>query len=433
MEHGMKTFIKIPLLVMGVALVFVGVAPAAQTLETLQKSAWENRELVKRYQADLNLRMERIKEARGEFLPSLDLGYTLNRLNHDTAIGENRENDTFTGGASWNLFAGFRDYYTVKAAEGLTHAGQFNLEAIKQDISLNVALAFLSVYRALENLTVSESEVKLYEDRLREISLKVKVGVLKKTDLLKVKVEMDNAIQNRRRTEAAVGASLNRLRFETGLAMDRENLDFSLFDQLPQRGDYKTYEGALLKNRSELNALKSAFDASGMTVQASRASLYPRADLSLGYSSYTRDDLFMGAFENSDDEVRCQAVISMNLFDGMKKYSRTRQARIDQKKIGFDIAELEANLKTELKNTLINLGVAFDNLEVSRAGILEAQENLRVTDLGFSQGIGTSSDVLDAIFNLSRAKFNLISAYTEVFENDFRLKRLVEAGPGHRP
>ncbi len=424
----MKKIIKVPLLVMVASLLFVGVAPAGQALETLQRRAWENRELVKRYQADLKLRMERIKEARGEFLPSLDFGYTLNRLNHDTAIGENRENDTFTGGASWNLFAGFRDFYAVKAAEGLTQAGQFNLDAIKQDISLNVALAFLSVYRALENLTVSESEVKLYEDRLREITLKVKVGVLKKTDLLKVKVEMDNAVQNRRRTEAAVAASLNRLGFETGLAIDRAGLDFSLFDDLPQRGDYSTYERALLKNRSELNALKSAFDASGMTVQASRASLYPRADLFLGYSSYTRDDFFMDSFENSDDEVRCQAVISMNLFDGMKKYSRTRQARMNQRKIGFDITELEENLKTELKNTLINLDVAFDNLEVARAGVVEAQENIRVTDLGFGQGIGTSSDVLDAIFNLSRAKFNLISAYTEVFENDFRLQRLIESG-----
>ena len=113
--------------------------------------------------------------------------------------------------------------------------------------------------------------------------------------------------------------------------------------------------------------------------------------------------------------------------DGMKKYSRTRQAKMDQKKIKFDIDELEENLKTELKNTLVSLDVAFDNLEVARAGIVEAQENIRVTDLGFSQGIGTSTDVLDAILNLSRAKFNLINAYTEVFESDFRLRRLIEA------
>ncbi|MDY0374433.1 MAG: TolC family protein [Desulfobacterium sp.] len=424
----MKKIVQAALLFTAAALLFGVVTAAAQTLEALQLSAWENREIVKRYQADLDIRMERIKEARGEFLPSLDLDYTLNRLNHDTAVGENRKNDTFTGGASWNVFAGFKDYYALKAAKELTQSGQFNLDGIKQDISLNVALAFLSVYRAFQNLTVADNEVKLYRDRLRQITLKVEVGVLKKTDLLKVKVEMDNAIQNRRRAEAAVEVSLNRLRFETGLAaLDREELDFSLFDELPQMADYSIYEGMLLKNRSELNALKSAYEASGMNVAASRATLYPRADLSLGYSSHTRDDFFMDGFENSDDEVRCQAVISMNLFDGMKKYSRTRQAKMDQKKIKFDIDELEENLKTELKNTLVSLDVAFDNLEVARAGIVEAQENIRVTDLGFSQGIGTSTDVLDAILNLSRAKFNLINAYTEVFESDFRLRRLIEA------
>lgn len=420
-------------LLLTVAALLIGVVTAAaqtQTLETLQLSAWENREIVKRYQTDLDIRMERIKEARGEFLPSLDLSYTLNRLNHDTAVDENRKNDTFTGGASWNIFAGFKDYYALKAAEELTQSGQFNLDAIKQDISLNVALSFLAVYRAFKNLTVAESEVELYQDRLREITLKVDVGVLKKTDLLKIKVEMDNAIQNRRRAEAAVASSLNRLRFETGLVeLARESLDFSLFDELPQTASYSTYEGMLLKNRSEINALKSAFEASGMNVQASRASIYPQADLSIGYSSNTRDDFFMDGFENSDDEVRCQAVISMNLFDGMKKYSRTRQAKMDQKKIKFDITELEETLKTELRNTLVNLDVAFDNLEVARAGIVEAQENIRVTDLGFSQGIGTSTDVLDAILNLSRAKFNLISAYTDVFESDFILRRLIEADP----
>ena len=106
----MKKIVQAALLFTAAALLFGVVTAAAQTLEALQLSAWENREIVKRYQADLDIRMERIKEARGEFLPSLDLDYTLNRLNHDTAVGENRKNDTFTGGASWNVFAGVIDF-----------------------------------------------------------------------------------------------------------------------------------------------------------------------------------------------------------------------------------------------------------------------------------------------------------------------------------
>jgi len=409
-----------------VVLISGGPVFAAETLGSLQTSACENRDLVKRYQADLDILMQEETKVRGEFLPSLDLGYTLNQLNHDTAIGENRKNDTFSGAISWNLFAGFKDYYTLKSVQTLTRAGEFRLDLIQQDIRLNVAMDFLGIYRSMENLKVAEAAVKLYDDRLRQIELKVKVGVLKRTDFLKVKVEMDNALQARRRVEAAVAAGINRLAFEVGKPIDRTELDFSIFNQLPQTDPVEGYQRRLLANRSDLNALKMAFGAAEMTVSASRASLYPRADLSLGYSSHTRDDFFPESFENSDDEVRCQAVISMNLFDGMKKYAVTRQARLEQQKIKYDIRELEESLKTELENILLDMEVSFDNLEVANTGTVEAKENLRITDLAFAQGIGTSTDVLDAIFGISRARFNQVTAYTEVFDAHFRLRRLLE-------
>ena len=92
---------------------------------------------------------------------------------------------------------------------------------------------------------------------------------------------------------------------------------------------------------------------------SSKASRYPRADLSLGYNSHTRGDFFPDSLENSDDEVRCQAVISLNIFDGMKKYAVTNQARLEQQKIRFDLRELEETLKVDLKNILLDLDVAF--------------------------------------------------------------------------
>ena len=422
---GILSFTLILAVVMSMVSMAFG-AQSLESLETLQRRACDNRNLVRRYQADLDILLQQETKVRGEFLPSLDLGYTLNRLNHDTATGEGSENDTFSGAISLNLFAGFKDYYSLKAARIMTRAGQSRLDFIKQDISLAVAMDFLGIYRSRANLKVAEAAVKLYEDRLRQIALKVKVGVLKQTDFLKVKAELDNAMQTRRRVDAAVASGLNRLAFDIGVPIESSGLDFSIFDQLPGVAFPDECEALLMANRSDLKALKMSFDAAEMTVAASRASLYPRADISLGYSSHTRDDFFPAEFENSDDEVRCQAVISMNIFDGMKKYAVTRQARLEQQKIRFEIKELEATLKTDLKNTLLDLDVAFDNLAVAKTGTAEARENMRITDLAFGQGIGTSSDVLDAIFNLSRARFNLVTAHTEVFGSYFRLRRLME-------
>lgn len=152
----------------------------AGTLEDLQKSAVANRDIIKKSRADLVIRKEQVRETRGEFLPSVDIEYKMNRLNHDSGVGELRENDAFTGGISMNVFAGFKDYYNLKSAKNLVESGEFSLDSVKQDISLNVALRYLAVYRSIENLKVAEDASRLYKERFRQIELKYKVGVLKK-------------------------------------------------------------------------------------------------------------------------------------------------------------------------------------------------------------------------------------------------------------
>ena len=110
----------------------------------------------------------------------------------------------------------------------------------------------------------------------------------------------------------------------------------------------------------------------------------------------------------------------------MKKDARLSQARLEEKKAGYDLRELKEDLKVRLKNTLLDLEVAFDNLAVAGSSEAEAEENLRVTDLTFKQGLATSTDILDAIYYLARARFNVIDAHRLVFSSYFQLQRLIE-------
>lgn len=395
------------------------------TLEDLQKSAVANRDIVKRYQADVETRRQQVREVKGNFLPSVDAGYTFNRLDAD-GLNEYRENDTAFGTVSWNVFAGFRDKYNLKVTETLTQVDELALSALKQDIQLNVALYFLDVYRANANLEVAEDAVKLYRDRYRDVRLKYKVGILKKNDVLKIKVELDNAVQNSRRAKADLDKRLNDLRRQTGEEVALGALDFSSFDSLPELDDPVPYETRMLQCRSELNALKKIREAAGYRITASKADLFPRADLSATYRNSRYDDYIIGDSDLHEDEVRFQGTLSINLFDGMKKYARIRQARLEEQKASHDLRELEDDLTTRLKNTLLDVDVAFDNLGVAQSSREEARENLRVTDLSFKQGLSTSTDILDAIFYLSRARFNVVDAYTRVFSSYFQLRRQVE-------
>ena len=399
----------------------------AMGLKDLQQAAVENRDIVKRYKAALNQADERIQEAKGNFLPLIDLRYTANRLDGDNKITREIMKNDWTGiGLGWNIFAGFADRYNIKNAEVIQESKQFQLAGIKQDLCYAVSLGLLSVYRNQAYQQVTEDALNLYRDRYREVRLKRQVGVLKKSDQLKIKVEMDNALQDARRANAGLTASFNNLSRQTGLNMDQGTLDFSCFRELPGKKTYVEYETLLFDHRSDIRAMEKIRLAAGFQTKASRAAYLPSVDMDISYGHRNMDDYFFGSPEKEYDEIRCKAVISINLFDGMKKKARLSQARLEEKKITADIRELKADLKVQLKNTLLDLGVAFDNLDVAKGSKAEARENLRITDLAFKQGLTLSSDLLDAIYYLSRARFNVIDAHRQVFSSYFQLLRLIE-------
>ncbi|WP_300668005.1 TolC family protein [Desulfoluna sp.] len=401
----------------------------ALTLPELQQEALAGRHSVKAASAQAAIADKKVQEARSPFLPSVDVGYKANRYNHDTILKNQEKNDAFQGSISLNLFAGFSDSYTLKAAKSGAEAGQFNLKSTRQDVSQNVALAYLGVYRSRQNLKVAEDAVRLYRDRYREMELKYKVGVLKKRDLLSVKVEMDNAVQTERRTRANITSALNTLALTVGRPLTEEEitaLNFSLFKKIPTVMEAEAGKATLLSRNSDLLSLKETLTGAAMQKKAARAAYMPRVDLSATYSSLYLDDYSFGSSDVNGDDVRLTASVSMNLFDGLKKEATISQAALTETALRHQLRELENSLTTRFDNAILDRDVAIDNLGVAQSGLNEAEENLRITDLAFAQGVATSTEVLDAIFNLSRARFNHISAQTDVFATHFTLLRLTE-------
>jgi len=86
-------------------------------------------------------------------------------------------------------------------------------------------------------------------------------------------------------------------------------------------------------------------------------------------------------------------------------------------------------LTTDLQNRLLDLQVARENLVVAHSAIAEAEENARITEEAFNAGVETATNMLDAILNLSTARFNEISARNDVFRNHFLLQRTINGFP----
>jgi outer membrane protein len=409
-----------------VFLLMGGISQAADLAE-LKDQALENREIVQRYIANLEKSASNKSLALSSLYPSVDLSYMANWLDEANLYSfEAKENSVASGRVTLNVFAGFRDRYNIKSAELLRSADAHKLQGVRQDIKLAVGLRYLAIFSRQASLQVVDDSyntlLKLHEDAVNRFE----VGLIKKSEMLRFKVDLDNAVIARDKAKVDLEKSGALLSREVGREVDYHHLAFEEFTEIPVLpGEPASYVEKMLNKRSEIKFLEEIAAAAAMKVRIEQALYYPRVDVAGIYSKYD-DDIVIGNGIRPEEEVRAQVVLSMNLFDGFGKGARIDSARFEARGMGYDLAEARRDFTTQLQNLFLDFKVSSDVVVVAEGSISQAEENLRVTRLAYEEGVSPESDLLDSITSLSRAKYNYVVAKSEVFANYIRIIRAVE-------
>jgi len=329
-----------------------------------------------------------------------------------------------------NVFAGFRDKYNILTAEKLKEVEQYRLQSVKQDIQLNVALAYLNVAERRANRKVAEDAFKTLEKLYQDGQSRFEVGLIGKNELLKFRVDYDNADITLKAANASLERSVNTLSRQVGSEIKFLDLNFAEFQELPAVIDKDAYMSKMLVERSEIKVLESVIAATVAEVEAEKSDYYPQVDVVGSYSRYD-DDFINGGGSEDDDELRAQLVMTMNLFQGFTTEATVARAKLETRSVQYELDELKNDLVTDLNNLHISFEVSYENVEVAKRSIEQAEENLRITQLKYDEGLQRQLDLLDAVTDLSRAQFNLVVVLQTLFSNDFQLTRMIDGFKYH--
>ena len=177
---------------------FVGLLSFSQqkqwTLEECVNYAIENNISIQ--QSELNVKLAEIdkNQAIYNFLPNLSgsASYNINRGSNINPATNQFENETFksaSGGLSSgvNIFAGLQNWKNLQRAKLNKLASDYNLDKMKDDISLFVANSFLQILFNKEQLKVFQSQYEVTQENLNRTQELVDAGVLPEGDLLEIK------------------------------------------------------------------------------------------------------------------------------------------------------------------------------------------------------------------------------------------------------
>jgi outer membrane protein TolC len=241
-------------------------------------------------------------------------------------------------------------------------------------------------------------------------------GFAEKLDLDRLTVTYNNLLIEKEKTQRLVLLSRYLLRYQMGIDV---NTNVQLTDKLEdvkfdvaananaEKFDYnKRVEYGLYETQKKLNELdlkKTKFAFLPTAVLYGNISGY---GYSKGYNS--NQDYFIN--HRLYPSTFIGAKVTMPIFTGFQRNSRTQQAKLNLQKAQNNIESLKKSIDLELASSMTMLQNAAVSLDNQKKNITLAEEVYRITKYKYEQGVGTNLEMVTAETSLKEAQTNYYNA-----------------------
>ena len=281
--------------------------------------------------------------------------------------------------------------YTYKNARELVVlvVGNAYLQAIAEDARVETAEAQLKTAQTLYDRAVDQQ----------------KAGVIPAIDTLRAQVELQSRRQQlitARNDFAKQKLSLSRI---IGLPLGQE---FVLTDKAP-------YDALVPPSLEE--SLKRAYasrsDYQAALAQARAAELSRRAATAEYYPSFDMEGDFGDIGVNpasSNGTFHVAGTINVPVFQGGKTHADVLQAEATLRQARQRLEDLRAQIDNDVRNALLDLNAAADQVEVARSSVDLAEQTLSQAQDRFTAGVADNLEVVQAQQSVASAHETYISS-----------------------
>ncbi len=289
-----------------------------------------------------------------------------------------------------------------KASKAILDTKRIDTQRVKNLTSLDFALAYFNLLESDKLVLVAEKEVDSVQSHLRDARNLFEEGVITKNDLLQAEVRLSDAQQKllTARNARAINASRLNTILSRPLSTEVEVKDV---DETPAGRvvlDREKAWDAALGQRPEMRIVYETMKSLDLEETSRKAEYYPRffADASYDYTQ--------NKFMVHQGNASFMFGMTLNLFSGGR--TKAELLRIDHQKAQLQEqkSRLEDEIRLEVESNILDVKNASDRIKATKDSVGQAEENLRINRVRYEEGVGTATEVLDAVTLLTVAETN---------------------------
>lgn len=360
----------------------------------------------------------------GQNLPTVSANATfnhsmLNTINSgDTSLaGQLSSRSTNNNSYSYSLDANYVIFDGLKKFDEMTQArldessAKFDFENTRQEVTLSVYQAYITVLKNQQLLKIAEENLKRSEEQLKRLEERNRLGAQILSDVYKQRVQVGsdkldvNKAKNNLRTSKA---SLNNLIGEdVNAEFELKELAMEVTFDAKQFDFEQSFQTAL-DSRKDYLASRKKVESTRRSLSIAKSGYFPTLSAFASYN-WNNTELNFKNYENLDN-ASIGLNLSIPIFTGFQTNSGVIQADQRYQTERSNMESTKRKVALDIKIALLNMQTAYENVQLSDENVKSAKEDLRLATERYNLGAGTVLDQITANTGYSTAEANYTQA-----------------------
>jgi outer membrane protein len=407
------------------------------SLERCIDYALENNIVIRQQELNTRVNENLLQQSRIARLPSLNAntqqslsyGRTLDFFTN-TYIDRNTYAFSYNAGTQMTLFNGFQISNNIRQDNLNLMASLAELDRLKNNISLNIASAYLQILFSKEILSIAENQLEISGQQVERTRRLVEAGSLPQGNLLEIQAQQ--AGDNLRVVNATNQLTLSYLALTQLLELPTfedftiEIPDFEEITVLSPHYQVESVFTAALDVQPQVRSSELQVEASEVGFDIARGRRSPRLFLSASHGSGFQDLLsepppgwgeytappFREQIRNNQSTTFAMG-LSIPIFNAGQVNTAIANARIGVMNAGYNLQRTRNQLYQEIQQAYADVVAAYENYRATEVALESIGESFRHMEQRFEVGMVTTVEFNQALNQLSVTRSELLRAKYE--------------------
>jgi outer membrane protein len=401
-------------------------AEESYSLQQVLRMASERAERLRLAEEDLFIVQLQKDKAEAALIPKLSLYGSYTRYSEDRySVGNMllQPEQSYAYGIrldqSYSL--GGREFKLHEISRGNIEKGRLDILTIRQEYLMNVATAFYEVLRMRRYVEIARSNLERLQRHRDAAAIRLKVGEVTKTALLRAEAELSGAKTELIKAENGLSlakAILARLAGIEGPFTLNEPEQTSDLDIL----DLQALKAEALERRSEVRSALIQHRLSVEQIKVAEAAYYPSLSLE---AVYNRADMSPASLNLVKETLYGGIKVTFPLYEGGQRRAEVKEAETKMRQALLQIEDIKKAVSVEVERAYLEFVTYKNSLRSNEAQVAFARDNYNAVSRQFEHGLANSLDVMDANNLLVSSEQRLAETTYNLRLSHLKIKRAV--------